>query len=130
MTVYIMASQIVGASESFQLSSFVRGYHEYQHLWTPRIGEVLVVKQERDNRYDKHAFAVLMDASIVGHVPREICKNVYYFLNHDGNLVFCKAAGDRCNQGAGCGVEIPCVFKFYGHQMHVIKLKELLTADS
>jgi len=39
-------------NESFHLSSFVRGYHEYQRLWTPRIGEGLVVKQERDNHHD------------------------------------------------------------------------------
>jgi len=88
------------------------------------------VKQERDNRYDKHIIAVLMDASTVGHVPREICKNVYYFLNHDGNVVFCEVTDDCCNRGAGFGVEIPCVLKFYGCRMHVIKLKELLTADS
>jgi len=66
----------------------------------------------------------------VDHVPREICKNVYHFLNYDGNVAFCEVTGERCNRGAGFGVEIPCVFKFYGRRMHVVKLKELLTADS
>jgi len=69
-------SQIVGVSESFHLSSFVRGYHEYQRLWTPRIGEGLVVKQERDNCHDKYVVAVIKDGITVGHVPRKICKNV------------------------------------------------------
>ena len=125
-----MASQIVGASESFNLHSFVRGYHEYKHLWTPSIGEVLVVKQERGNRHDKHAVAIVKDGTIVGHVPRDICKKVFYFLSHDGNVAFCEITGERCNRGAGYGVEIPCEFKFYGRQTHVGKLRELLTADS
>ena len=107
----IMASQIVGPSDSFKLSSFVRGYHEYKHLWTPSIREVLVVKQERDNQHDKHAVAVVKDGIIVGHVPRDICKNVFYFLSCDGNAAFCEITGEWCNRGAVYGVEIPCEFK-------------------
>ena len=118
-----------GASESFHLSSFVRGYHEYQHLWTPSIGEVLVVKQMRDNCHDKHTVAVIKDDITVGHVQRGICKKVFYFLNYDGNIAFCEITGGHCNRGAGYGLEIPCAFKFYGHQLHDVKLKELLTAD-
>jgi len=32
-----------------------------KRLWTPRIGEGLVVKQERDNRHNKYAVAVIKD---------------------------------------------------------------------
>ena len=77
--------------------------------WTPRISEVLFVKLERDNRHDKHA--VIEDGITVGYVPREICKNVYYFMKHDGNIAFCETTGECCNCGAGFGVEIPCMFQ-------------------
>ena len=50
--------------------------------------------------------------------------------NNDVDVAFYEITGERCNRGYGCGLEIPCVFKFYGRQLHVVKLKELLTADS
>jgi len=37
--------------------------------------------------------AVIKDGITVGHVPREICKNVNYFLNHDENIPFLKKQG-------------------------------------
>ena len=82
---------------------------------------MLFVKLERDNNHDKHA--VIEDGITVDYVPREICKNVYYFMKQDGNVAFCETTGECCNCGTGFGVQIPCTFKFYGHRMHVVKLK-------
>ena len=39
----------------FAFTSAVRGYHGYQDVWKPSIGEKLVAKQEFDNPMDKHA---------------------------------------------------------------------------
>lgn len=48
-------------------SSFVRGYHEYQEIWTPQIGEDLVlnVLAEVDNPYDSAATAVQRESEVV-----------------------------------------------------------------
>ena len=54
----------------------------------------------------------------------------FYFLNYDVDVAFCETTGEHCNQSAGYGLKIPCVFKFYGRRLYVVKLKELLTADS
>ena len=58
-----MASQVIGSAVS-QLQvlvnySFLRSYHAYMEIWTPVVGEILVVKIEPTNRYDIHAVAIL-----------------------------------------------------------------------
>ena len=40
--------------------SYIRGYHAYMSIWTPIIGDDnLLCKQERDNKHDENAIAVL-----------------------------------------------------------------------
>ena len=40
--------------------SYIRGYHAYMDTWTPIIGDDnLLNKQEKDNKHDKNAIAVL-----------------------------------------------------------------------
>ena len=88
-----MASQIVGTLIP----------QIYVHLRS--ICEVLVVEPERDNQHDPAA-AVVKDCITVSHLPRDP-QNVLYFLSFDGNVAFC---GERCNLGAGHGVEISYKF--------------------
>ena len=38
-------------------------------IWTPVMGEILVVKIEPMNRHDIYAMAIYRDTEIVGHVP-------------------------------------------------------------
>jgi len=121
-----MASQVVGDADCFTIDSFVRGHHVYQSRWTPYIGECLVIKREPDNVHDKFAVAVIYEGDVVGHLPREIRKNVSYFLNHPGNVGFCEIKGQRCNRGGGLGIEIPCQYKFYGRSLFIERLRELL----
>ena len=45
-------------------SSYVCGYHEYQVIWTPQIGEVLDVLAEVDNPYDSAATAVQRESEV------------------------------------------------------------------
>ena len=123
-----MASEIVDGG-FFQLDSFVRGHHVYHTSWTPHFGEVLPVKRELANEYDRFAVAVLKDGEVVGHAPRALSKGIFFFLRYDGNIPFCEITGERLNRGVQLGVEVPCVYKFYGLQTHVDKLKELVISD-
>ena len=57
--------------ETFAFASAVHGYHVYQDIWKPSIGEKLVAKQKFNNPIGKHAVKVVKDNETVGHLPRE-----------------------------------------------------------
>lgn len=109
-----------------EFQSYIRGHHVYCSSWTPVIGEELVLKRQPDNEHSKHAVAVVKDGDVVGHVPEFRSKLIFYFLGYDGNVGFCKVTGARLNQGVGLGVEVPCVYKFWGRNSHLQKLQELI----
>ena len=52
-----MASQVEG-SDCYEFHSYITGYHAYKDGWIPRIGEVLLLKWEPENKVDKNAIAV------------------------------------------------------------------------
>jgi len=56
-----MASQIVGEGSCYEWSSYVRGYHVYQTMWTPAVGETLRLAVEPTNSHDIYAVALMMD---------------------------------------------------------------------
>ena len=56
-----MASQIVGEGSCYEWSSYVRGYHVYQTVWTPAVGETLRLAVEPTNSYDIYAVALIQD---------------------------------------------------------------------
>jgi len=56
-----------GNMEMFAFASAVRGYHVYQDVWKPSIGEKLVAKREFNNPMDQHALKIVKG----GHLPLE-----------------------------------------------------------
>ena len=112
---------------SFEFSSFVRGHHVYCNVWTPVIGEELTLKREPDNPVSKHAVAVTRDGQIVGHIPEKYSRVVSCFLAREGNSGSCVVTGPRVNRGVQLGLEVPCLYKFFGRQDYVHRLKTLLT---
>ena len=63
---------------------------------------------------------------VVGHVPRNVSCVISFFLKKDGCIGYCEVTGERTNRGAGLGLEIPCVYRFYGCQPYVDRLNSLL----
>ena len=57
---------------NFDVDSFVKGYHEYKSIWTPKIGEILSTERESGNLEDKYTVCVKKENEIVGHLPLEI----------------------------------------------------------
>ena len=104
----------------------------YQTLWTPAIGETLNAVGPI-NPHNSYAVAVVRgsgrerDGTIVGHVPRNVSRVIFYFLSKDWNVGYCEVTGNRTNRGAGLGLEIPCVYKFHGRQSYVNRLNTLLS---
>ena len=109
----------------YELRSYVRGHHVYHVVWTPFVGEILSLKREAQNRYDNRAVAVMKGEQLVGHVPRPISRQTFYFLSYAGNRVICTVTGRRTNRGVGLGVEVPCIYKFTGRKSHIKRLGEL-----
>lgn len=47
------------AKETLEVSSFIRGYHEYMDLWEPKIDDEYELKREPENKEDSNAVAVV-----------------------------------------------------------------------
>ena len=95
------------------VDSCVRGYHYYQNVWDPFLGEVLPCLREDGNPHDRYAVAVSKSSRVVGHVPRRISTLCSMFLRRGGTIA-CIVKGTRrysydLPQG---GMEIPCQLKF------------------
>ena len=65
---------------SYEFYSFIRGYHVYQHIWTPAEGETYSCTPEPGNEQDCNAVAVMYEDRVVGHIPLAISKCISLFL--------------------------------------------------
>ena len=52
--------------ETFAFVTAVRGYHVYQEVFTPSLGENLVIRREFNNTMDKQAVKVVKGDETVG----------------------------------------------------------------
>lgn len=119
-----------------RICSVVRGFHVYQEIWEPEIGEHLEVCIELHNVEDKYAVALkkelpttgtLLSMGIVtvGHIPREISKTCWHFIRRDGELS-CQITGPRKRSTLlEGGLEVPCIYTFKGKKM-IDKLERIL----
>ena len=80
----------------------MKGCHLYKSIWTPVIGQELLVKPEDDNKLDKHTVSVIMSDHTVGHIPHIISRVSYFFLKR-GGVIVCRITGKR-QHGDGLGV--------------------------
>ena len=110
----------------FEIDSYVRGYHAYMDVWSPVIGETLLVKREPSNVKDRHAVASFKEDAVVGHVPYNIAPRFSQFLRRDVNKAFAEVTGEKVNREAGYGLEIPCVYRLYGPKVYIDRMKELI----
>ena len=106
-------TNIIGVKAEYCVDSCVRGYHYYQNIWDPFIGEVLSCLQEDGNPYDMYAVVVNKSSHVVGYVPRKISTLCYMFLRRGGTISSIVKGTRRYSynlpQG---GMEIPCKLKF------------------
>ena len=96
-------------------SSFSRSYHVYKDRWQPTVGDdSLHCEEEEDNKYERHAVAIIYSNKVVGHVPlywSESANKFLKFLNHYPTVA---VTGNRVNRGIGLGLEIPVDYFFHG----------------
>ena len=75
-----------------QFKSVIRGHHVYSDIWTPVKDEtVLCMEDEREEAksFDKYAVGIFKDNVLVGHVPIEISRLIFYFLKSDSSANQC-----------------------------------------
>ena len=99
---------------AFSVPGVIRGYHVYQRMWTPFIGEKATTAREPGNQYDRYAVAVLEDQTLctVGHIPRDISKECSFFILR-GGVIDVEVTGPRQKSTIpDMGMEIPCVYTF------------------
>ena len=82
-----------------EIPSYIRGYRTYVSIWTPVLGQTLLVKREPTNK-DKNAVAVYLEDVVIGHVLHNIAPRFSHFLLQD-NKVFAEVTGQKINRGAG-----------------------------
>lgn len=97
-------------SEHLCLESVIRGRHVYKCAWSPRVREQPVLRHEEDNCHDVRAVTIIKDNTVVGHMPFETAKTIWFFLRWGGSGV-CEVAGRRMK---GIGLEIQYVYTLSG----------------
>ncbi len=98
---------------SFRIESTIRGHHIFKEVWTPTTGEELPVNVELHNAYDQHAVAVWKLGAVVGHVPTEISRTCWYFLQKVDSQIHCQVTGHQeHSQLQGKGLVVPCLYIF------------------
>ena len=104
---------------NFETPSYIKGYHEYQKIWTPFLQEELCGEMEPANPVDKYAVAVKKNNVAEGHLPLgcsgKFAKTIFYFLRAD-EWSDCKVivTGKPVNCGDGDGMQLLCLLKFHG----------------
>ena len=116
-------------ASSFRIESTVRGHHVFKEVWTPITGEELEVNVEPSNPHDEYAVAVWKGGVVVGHVPREITRTCWFFLQKRDSRIHCVVTGHRQrSQVPGKGLVVPCLFVFTGKSKHLEKLISIYKA--
>ena len=116
---------------NFETPSYIKGYHEYQKIWTPFLQEELCGEMEPANPVDKYAVAVKKNNVAEGHLPLgcsgKFAKTIFYFLRAD-EWSECKVivTGKPVNRGDGDGMQVPCLLKFHGQKTLIGILKQQL----
>lgn len=118
--------------ESFNIESFVKGYHVYRQIWTPIISERLTAVQEPTNLVDKYAVCVLKNGHVVGHLEKgqtgKFAKTIFYFLRADDeSSCVVVIRGKPVNLGSKEGMAVPCTLEFQGRKDFIDILKRQLS---
>lgn len=111
------------------VESCVRGFHVYQDVWVPVIGETLPCRRETDNSEDRYAVAYYKSEEVVGHVPRKISRLCAAFLRRGGamkgTVTGTRRYSSDLEQG---GMEIPCKLTFTGPPTELQKVQKFFVS--
>ena len=88
---------------------------------------------KKKNEEDEFAIGVCRNdcqkETLVGHMPRYICKFVNKFLKLPSLKLSCKVKGKRLNKGAVYASEIPLIYTINGHEKAIEWIKSKIHED-
>jgi len=114
--------------EEYVTDACVRGFHIYQDVWRPVMGEELPCETEEDNDKDRYAVAIIKPTvGTVGHVPRYMSRLCYHFIQHGGEI-YSIVTGTRqySRDLPNGGMHIPCKFRFVGSSEEIKKISSYM----
>ena len=113
---------MAGDGASLEWQSYIRGHHAYCMLWTPSVSEMLMLR----SLFDCHAVAMKNDL-LVGHISRPICRVIFGEGLSQWHLQSCQKPSKpwRANWPRGT-----LHLRFYGRQLYINKLRDLLVNAS
>ena len=94
-------------------------------IWTPVIGESLLLRREPTNTSDANAVAIYLEGTIVGHVPYNLAGSMSHFLRREVIKAFAEVMGEALNRGAGYGLEVPYKYRLYGPKAYIQEMKQV-----
>ena len=117
----------------YEFSNGLRGFHVYSNIWKPKLNEKINITHERGNMYDPNAMAGktmlpgTLEASIVGHIPKEISRYTRYIVEDGASVdAFVLATHHRPSpliQG-GLEIQIKLVVKLTDNKVNIAKLQK------
>ena len=81
---------------------------------------MLELEKEPLNSVDCYIYAVAVNknGTVVGHVPRNFSALFFHFLTRSQNKDMAEVTGAKVNRSARYGLEIPCLYRFYGSRLY------------
>ena len=100
----MLSSQALNVGRSLGQSLSIRTgeIYFYKVVWKPTIGEKLQVDQELGNEANKFPVKVVKNNEIVGNLPREYSRTLWYFIARGGKICV-EVTGRRCHCKQLCG---------------------------
>ena len=118
------------AVSAYEFDSAVRGFHQYQSIWAPVLGEELLCKHESHNPHDSFAIAVTKDHVVVGHLPRKYSALFWSFLRSGSITCIITETRRYSRDLVQGGLEVLCMLKFKGETSKIEKVKGLLKENT
>ena len=75
-----------GAPHDFVLHSVICRHHVHKCVWTPVVGEELLLQRDLSNSYDAFAVAIMKGRRVVGHVPIELSFSLCTIIQRGGDI--------------------------------------------
>ena len=95
--VHVLVLPEMAASSAYvgvSFGSIVRGFLVYKAIWTPVLNAEHSAQQEHGNTEDQYAVAIINNAGVVGHVPKELSQTFWFFIERGGEIS-CRITGRR-----------------------------------
>ena len=115
-------------TKTFEIQSYVRGFHFFQDFYRPKLGEIMNASNEDEPSslvHDRYAIACKDKiGKTVGHIPKYVSKQMNFFIKYCGRVKM--KVNDKWRLAVNGGLEILCMFSlsFEQEKMLIVTYSE------